>query len=325
MAGKYSIGVDLGGTKVLAAVVETKTGKLIATKKKRTKQANTQETLIQRISAAVDDAIELAGLETNKIDGIGVGAAGMVDRQRGILLAAANLGVSDISITRPLEQRYGVKAQLGNDVEVATYGERYFGAGQKSKHFVCVFVGTGIGSGIVVHDHYLKGQTGTAGEIGHTKISPDGRKCGCGGYGCLEAYASRLAIAKTIKSAVDHGQPTMVSGKIDMGKGILRSSTIAEAVEKGDPVVSDAVKAGARYLAWGLASVVNFFNPERIILGGGLVEAVDLYYDVCKQEITKIALPIPAKNLKLVRSQLGDNAGVVGAALMASSRNGKNR
>lgn len=325
MAGKYSIGVDLGGTKVLAAVVDTKTGKLIASKKKRTKQANTQDMLMERISAAVDDALELAGLEPEEIEGIGVGAAGMVDRQRGVLLAAANLGANDIHITRPLEQRYGVRAQLGNDVEVATYGERYFGAGQKSNHFVCVFVGTGIGSGIVVNDNHLKGATGTAGEIGHTKVFPDGRKCGCGGYGCLEAYASRLAIAKSIKSAIDHGQATIVADKIDLNKGILRSSVLADAVKRGDPVVLDAVKHGARYLAWGLASTVNFFNPERIILGGGLIEAVDVYYDTVEKELKKIALPIPGRDLKLVRSQLGDNAGVVGAAMMASQKNGKSR
>lgn len=323
MPSKFSIGVDLGGTKVLAGIVDTKSGELVATKKKKVKQANTQELLLNKISDAIDDALENAEMDLSKIESIGVGAAGMVDRQKGTLLAAANLGVSDIEITKPLEKRYGVKAKLGNDVEVATYGERFFGAGKNSKHFVCVFVGTGIGSGVVVNNEHLKGFTGTAGEIGHTKLFPDGRKCGCGGYGCLEAYASRLAIARSIKSSVDQGQDTIVAERIDPAKGILRSSILADAVNKEDPIVLNAVSAGAKYLAWGLASVTNFFNPERIILGGGLVEAVDLYFEICKQELEKVALPIPAKELKLVKSHLGDHAGVVGAALMSSNRNGK--
>lgn len=323
MTGKYSIGVDLGGTKVLAGVVETKTGKLIGTKKKRTKQANTQDLLLERITAAIDEAIEKTEIDVNQVSGIGVGAAGMVNRETGTLLQAANLGVNDIEITRPLQEKYKVNARLGNDVEVATYGERYFGAGQNSSHFVCVFVGTGIGSGVVVNDEHLKGFTGTAGEIGHTKLFPDGRSCGCGGYGCLEAYASRLAIAKEIKSSVDQGHKSLVADKIKMDKGIIRSNALAEAVEQNDPIVLDAVKDGAKYLAWGLATVTNFFNPERIILGGGLIEAVDLYFETCKQELERVALPIPAKKLKLVRSELGDNAGIIGAALMATSRNGK--
>ena len=317
MPQKYSIGVDLGGTKVLAGVIETKTGRLVSTKKKRTKQANTQEALLDRISAAIDDAIEIAEIDKDKIEGIGVGAAGMVDRQKGRLLAAANLGVENIEITKPLTKRYGIYSTLGNDVEVATYGERFFGAGKNSEHFVCVFVGTGIGSGVVVNDQHLKGFTGTAGEIGHTKIFPDGRKCGCGGYGCLEAYASRLAIAKTIKSSIDQGHDSVVT------KGIIRSSALRDAIERNDQLVLDAVKDGAKYLAWGLASVTNFFNPERIILGGGLIEACDLYFQTCKEELGRVALPIPAKQLKLVRSELGDNAGIIGAALMASGKNGK--
>jgi len=321
MGGNYAVGVDLGGTKILAGVVDTKTGRLVASKKKKTKQA-THTTLIERITSAVNEAMETAGIDRRSVGGIGVGAAGMVDRKEGVLLAAANLGINNVPITEPLNEYYGVPTKLGNDVEVATLAEKYFGAGRNCEHFACVFVGTGIGSGIVVNGELIRGATGTAGEVGHTILFPDGRQCGCGHLGCLEAYASRTAIAKVLKGAIDRGVTSSVASKIDETKGILRSKTIAEAIDEGDKLVSGAIIDGARYLGIGLASVVNFFNPERIILGGGLVEAVDLYFETVKEEVKARSLPIPGKKLKVVKAGLGDYAGIVGAALLVTA-NGK--
>jgi glucokinase len=317
MADSYSIGIDFGGTKVLAGVVNTKTGELIATSKKKTKQASEQQQLLRRLSVVIDEAVEEANIDFSRIKSIGIGVAGMVDREKGILLSGVNIGASNLKIAEPLFEQYGVPVKLGNDVEVATLGELHFGAGKKCNNFVCVFVGTGIGSGIVCDGKIYRGATGTAGEIGHTVLYPDGRPCNCGGHGCLEAYASRLAIARLVMAGLKRGAESSVAAEIDETKGFLRSRTLSQAVQDGDKLVTRAVMEAAKHLGTGLASVVNFFNPERIILGGGLVEEVGLYFNVAVEELQHRALPIPARSVNVKKAKLGDYAGIVGAAMLA--------
>jgi glucokinase len=316
MGDKLAVGIDFGGTKILAGVVNVETGKLVGTGKKKTRQAHEQDDLFKRIISVVDEAIQEAGVDEKKIIGIGIGAAGMVDRERGVLLNAVNLGLQEVSLTAPLEERYKVPAALGNDVEVATLGELTFGAGRDCGDFVCIFVGTGIGSGIVFDGMQYLGYGGTAGEVGHIPIEPNGRACGCGGTGCLEAYASRTAIAKQIVADIGRGMESSVKDKIDPTKGILRSKALSNAVEAGDEVVVRAVSEAARYMGFGMAVVANFLNPQRIILGGGLVEAVNYYFEMASREAKFKGLRIATKDLEIVKAQLGDYAGIVGAALL---------
>jgi glucokinase len=316
VADKFAVGVDLGGTKIMAGVVNLKTGQLVASAKKKTRIVTEGLDLVKRIAAAVDEAIRDAGVEAKKLAGIGVGAAGMVDREAGVLLAAANIGANDLAITGPLQDQFGIDCRLGNDVEVATLGELVFGAGRDCDNFVCIFVGTGIGSGIVYDGSLHRGFTGTAGEIGHMVLIPDGRECGCGGFGCLEAYASRTAIARSCLYDINRGFESVLREKIDPTKGVLRSKAIAQALELGDVVAVRAVEHAARMLGVGLASVVNFYNPQRIILGGGLIEALPAYFDKAEAEARRRSLKIPSRHTELVRAELGDYAGTIGAALL---------
>jgi glucokinase len=317
MAERLAIGIDFGGTKILAGVVNIDNGKLLATGKKKTKQPHDEMDVIERIASVVDEAIDAAKVDVKKIVGVGIGAAGMVNREKGILLNAVNLGLKELPLTEPLSKRYGgVPCKLGNDVEVATLGELHFGAGRGCDNFICIFVGTGIGSGIVFDGKQHRGTTGTAGEVGHMIIEADGRLCACGARGCLETYASRTAVAKQIHSDVLRGIDTSVRDKIDMTKGILRSKVIADALDDGDEVVTRAVSDGARYMGMGLANVVNLINPERVILGGGLVEAVEVYYKLAAKEAHYRSLRIAAKKLNISKAQLGDYAGIIGAALL---------
>ena len=318
MPEKYSIGIDFGGTKVLAGVVEMSSGRIVATSKKKTRNPNDQSDVSKRLTTVVDDALAEAGLQAKDIVGIGIGAAGMVNREKGVLMSAVNMGLNEIPLTEPLSQYYGVPAKLGNDVEVATLGEMRFGAGKGCDNFVCIFVGTGIGSGIVIDGKIFKGVTGTAGEIGHTILYPNGRQCGCGAYGCLEAYASRSAIAKLVQSELERGVSSSVQDRIDPTKGILRSKAISQALESGDPLVTRSVTDAARFMGIGLATVINFFNPKRIILGGGLVEASDMYFKIACDEAQQRCLRIARKKLDIVKAGLGDNSGIVGAAMLLS-------
>lgn len=318
MTDTYAVGIDFGGTKILAGVVELTTGRLVGTCKKKTRAPGDTLDVAKRLSSIVEEALAAAGLNKKQLTGIGVGAAGMVNRERGVLLNAVNLGLTEIPITEPLSREFGVPTRLGNDVEVATIGEMKFGAGKGCNNFICIFVGTGIGSGIVINNAILKGAAGTAGEIGHTVLYPNGRICGCGAHGCLEAYASRTAIAKFVASEVTRGQESVVRDKIDPTKGILRSKAISQALEAGDPLVTRAVTEAARSLGVGLASVINLLNPQRIILGGGLVEASELYFRIASEEALSKGLAIAVKKTEIVKSGLGDYAGIIGAARLAS-------
>lgn len=319
MAEKFAVGVDLGGTKILAGVVNMSTGQLISAAKKKTRVIEEGGELIKRIASCISESMEIAGVEPKKIVGIGVGAAGMVDRERGILLAAANIGTNDLPIAEPLSSQFGLPVRLGNDVEVATLGELHYGAGRDCDNFVCMFIGTGIGSGIVNNGKIYRGGYGTAGEVGHIVVMPDGLPCGCGGYGCLETYASRTAIAKTVLYDINHGMDTVLRDKIDPTKGILRSKAIAQALEMGDASTLRAITQAAQFLGIGLATVINFYNPKRIILGGGLVEAVPHFFDLAELEARRRALRIPSRKTEIVRAELGDYAGTIGAALLCKS------
>ncbi|HND69204.1 MAG TPA: ROK family protein [Candidatus Obscuribacter sp.] len=316
MGDKFAVGVDLGGTKILGSVVNLNTGRMVSTSKKKTRVVNEGLDLVKRISLVVADAIDESGMDPSKLAGIGIGAAGMVDREKGILLAAANLGANDVVLAEPLKAQFGLPVKVGNDVEVATLGELNFGAGRECNNFVCIFVGTGIGSGIVHEGRILRGGSGTAGEVGHIIVDNDGLVCGCGGYGCLETYASRTAVAKSIVYDLGRGMDSVLRDKIDPQKGILRSKAISQAVKCGDRVALRAIHKAARYMGLGLATVINFYNPKRIIIGGGLVEAVPLFLELAEEEARRRCLRIPAKKTEIVQAELGDFAGTIGAALL---------
>jgi glucokinase len=313
---RFAIGVDFGGTKISAGVVNLDTGQLVAAAKKKTRLLQEQDDINKKLQQVVDDALAEAHMDKQQILGIGIGVAGMVNRQRGVLLAAANIGVTDIALAGPITHHYGLPCRISNDVEAATRAEIAFGAGRECESLVCVFIGTGIGSCMVSEGKIRLGATETAGELGHTVIVPEGKECGCGSYGCLETYASRTAIAKVILSQVQRGVDSVVRDKIDLSKGILRSKALSHAIQAGDELVITSVTDAAHYLALGLSNVVNFYNPQRLVLGGGLVEASELYFTVAERETRRRALIIPSRKIEIVKAELGDYAGIIGAALL---------
>lgn len=322
---KYAVGVDFGGTKVLASVVDVSNGKIAGSAKVRTSLFDSGDALMDRIYEVVDGALVDAKKKAKDIEGIGVGIAGQVNIKEGLLIGTANLSrsVVDLPMAKLLEKRYGVKAGIRNDVQIAAVGEQYFGAGKGVDDFVCVFVGTGIGGAIVKNGQLIAGAAGNAGEIGHTTIMADGRVCGCGARGHLEAYASRTAITKTILGELRRGRESIVTKLIDDldptgSHAAIRSGILKKAVQKKDKVVVEVISDAGRYLGMGLSSVVNFVNPQRIILGGGVIESVDLLFEKTEYWTRHEALPGAAGEVEIVRSELGDFSGVVGAAVIAA-------
>ena len=225
-----------------------------------------------------------------------------------------------------LKKQFNKPVAVGNDVEVAALGEYLHGAGKGSNNFICIFVGTGIGSGIVQNGRMYTGLTGTAGEIGHMVIDAGGRICGCGCRGCLEAYASRTAITKVIMAEIHHGRSTILADEaarqLQEGEITIRSGLLAQAIQQGDELVIEIVTEAADYLGYGLGSVMNVYNPERIVLGGGVIEAIDLLFERAVHRARTTALSAPAHKTEIVRSKLGDFSGVVGAACLGAEAAG---
>jgi glucokinase len=319
--GKYAIGVDLGGTKILAGLIDIETGQVLEISKKKTRKDQGSDYIVLKVQETVQKIIDRSKKKPNEILSIGIGAAGQVNRKEGILISAPNLDCTNIEFKKLLEQKFKIPVVLGNDVEVATIGEKHFGAGKGFTNFVCVFVGTGVGSGIVNKGEIYTGATGTAGEIGHLIVQPNGRLCGCGNNGCLEAYASRTAIQHRILASIKKGHPTIFKEFIDEDPNFsIRSKHIKLALEAGDEITTNCLMEAAEYLSQGLASVVNFYNPEKIILGGGLVEAVDFFFELVVKKVKSKCLPVPANSIEISRTTLGDYSGIVGAAIMADKR-----
>lgn len=312
---KYSIGIDLGGTKILIALVDRNTGEVLNHIKKKTKKDKGPKNIIKKMLEGIEELIEESGKAIDDISSIGVGAAGQIDRQNGVLISAANLDCYDLNIKEILSTKFNVPVYVGNDVEIAAIGEQKFGAGKGCNDFVCVFVGTGVGSAIIKNGQIITGATGTAGEIGHIIVDLNGRQCACGAHGCLEAYASRSAIERCIEGALKKGRKSCILDYLETGKSIT-SSMIQKSIEREDELVLQCVTEASEYLSGGIASIINFVNPELIILGGGLIEAVDYFYQKTIKKAKAKSLPVPAEKIQFKKAMLGDYSGVIGAAFL---------
>lgn len=312
---KYSVGIDLGGTKILIALVDKQTGEILHHVKKKTKKQKGPENIMKKMIEGIEELLEESRISVEEISSIGVGAAGQIDRKNGILIGAPNLDCFNLNIKNILEKHFNLPVYLGNDVEIAAIGEMKFGSGKGCKDFVCIFVGTGVGSCIVKNGAIIYGATGTAGEIGHIIVDLSGRQCACGAHGCLEAYASRSAIETRIEGTLKKGRKSCIQDYLEPGKSIT-SSMIQKSIEREDELVLQCVTEASEYLSGGIASIINFVNPELVILGGGLIEAVDYFYQKTIKKAKSKSLPVPAEKIKFTKAMLGDYSGVTGAAFL---------
>lgn len=316
---RYGLGIDLGGTKILAGIVDLESGKILGSSRKKTHAERGAQAIADRVNEVAQEALDDAKIpENGEIVGIGVGSAGQLDHKKGVVLASPNLPFENFPLAEHLQGKFHLPVTLANDVEAAAYGELYHGAGKDCPLFVCVFVGTGIGGGIVQDSKLFRGASGTAGELGHMTVVAGGRLCPCGSRGCLEAYASRTAMTHAIAGEVKRGRPSVVKAELESGTGVLRSGHFADAIAAKDELVTQVVYEASDYLAYGLASVINFYNPQKIIMGGGVIEAMDVIFDRATQRAKEIALASPSHTVEFVRAALGDNAGMVGAAALAA-------
>ena len=311
---KPVLAVDLGGTKILAAVV-LPDGKIISRNYCLTMADEGPEAVSDRILFAVDRAIAQAKLKTSELIGIGIAAAGILDTNRGIVTTSPNLPYwRNVPLRDIVANKSGVATYMINDASAAALGEHRFGAGMGFDNMIYLTVGTGIGGGIIIDGELYSGTDGCAGEVGHMTIEVDGPQCHCGNFGCLEALASGWAVAKSAITHINNGGESSIIELVDGRLESITAETVAVAARRGDRLAADIVSEAAKYLGVGLSNLVNIFNPELIVIGGGLSKMGDMLLKPARKVLRKRAFQLPAGTVRVVRARLGSNAGIIGAA-----------
>ena len=315
---EYVVGVDLGGTKILAGVFDHSL-EAVGTAKLSTKSQRGVDKVVERIARCAQDAVDEADLTMKQVAGVGIGAPGAVDFDSGTVIFAPNLeGWKDISLKKELEKALGVPVFVENDCNISALGVYAVELKSKPKSMVGIFVGTGIGGGMIVDGELYSGFGHTAGEIGHMVLEINGPKCGCGNKGCFEALASRTAIFQQIKAGIKDGQKTLLTEMLGDDLADLRSGDLRKAIRRGDKFVDRIVEGAAEYIGIATSNLVNILNPEVVVLGGGVIEALaDEMMSVIIETTKDYAMPGALKGVEIVPSKLGDNAGITGAAVLA--------
>ena len=318
MNTRYRIGVDLGGTNVKAAVIDD-LGNIINHDSVPTDADHGFEKTFNNIASLIRRVLDDSPIANDEISGIGFGCPGIIDSVNGIVRELPNLpGWNNIHLVEMITKQFDLKTRVDNDVRVATLGEYKFGAGKGASNLICITIGTGIGSGIILDGKLIKGTSLCAGEIGHMTLQEHGGPiCGCGNTGCLEALGSASSIVRRAQDVLSGGRPSLM--REIMGNDPLTPEVVAEAARRGDAPAQRILYETGRWIGIGLANVINLLNPELVIIGGGVANAGEYLFAPIRETISKRTLRIPAQAVKVVPAQLGERAGVIGSSLLVST------
>lgn len=317
-----TIGVDLGGTKV-GMVLLDESGRVLKSHRYATRSEDGPDQVIAGIAEQASE-LRRGAAEHVQALGVGVGVAGQVEKETGAVSFAPNLGWTNVALRESLEEALMVPVAVTNDVRAVTWGEWQYGAGRGVDDLVCVFIGTGVGGGIVAGGRMMEGFNNSAGELGHITIVSGGRDCNCPNRGCLEAYVGGRYIGERAREAVD-ADPQAGSRLVALAGGADRisSATVSKAYDEGDRLARHLVNETSRYLADGLISIVNAFNPSLLILGGGVTEGIPDLASLTEPAVRARALPAAVESLRVVNGALGEEAGAIGAAALARKTQGE--
>ena len=321
--GKYILGIDLGGTKVMAAVFDAE-GNIVSRARAKTEAWRGEEMIFQTVAQTGGQAIERAGITQADLQSLGVGAPGPLDPDAGTIMESANMNLHNFPLGPRLAEAFGCPAILDNDVNAGTYGEYRAGAARGARDVLGVFVGTGIGGGIIAGGALYHGFSKNAGEIGHIIVDAGGPRCGCGNRGCMEALGSRTAMTRDLRKAVKRGEKTTLKDKLKQEAGLVSGGDLAKAYRAGDKPVVKVMNRAARMIGLGVGSLINVLSPEIVVLGGGVVEAMgDDFVARIDRTARDVAFDFMTRELQVVRAALGDDAGVTGAAMLAREAVGR--
>lgn len=318
---KRFIGCDLGGTNLRAAIVDVESGEALFQSSIPTLAREGYDPVMRRMAGLILQLIQAAGMEKEDIGGIGIGVPGVLDLEKGETLFLPNLPGTWVHV--PLRDTIatltGLPISILNDVRSITFAEWRFGAGRGFDTVAVLAIGTGIGGGLVINRQLYLGIGGTGGELGHTVIDYNGPRCGCGNFGCLEAYASGPAIAAMGMKAVTQGLTTKISELSDYDLNRITPKLIAKAAEEGDEVAREIYEKAGFYLGVAASSLCAALGPRRIIVTGGVSRAGRLLLDPMERTMRERVHVMPVEQVEIVQGQLGDTAGVIGASLWAAS------
>jgi glucokinase len=313
--------VDIGGTKILAALFSP-TGKMLASIIQPTLADEGVNAVVDRLCSTISGLLSDNHLSPSQLAGIAIACAGGIDTGRGVVVTPSpNMPEwSDVPLADIIRKKYGVNTFILNDASAAALGEHRYGAGRGVRNLVLFTLGTGIGGGIIIGGELYLGAVGGAGELGHMTVAADGPKCGCGNTGCLEMLASGRAVARDAITRLRQGTSSsltkMVNGDIEK----ITAEQVGEAARRGDPLACDIISQAAYYLGIGLVNAVNIFNPEVVVIGGGMAELGDMMIAPGRRMIEERAFSVSSRTARVVTAQLGNEAGVYGAAAFVFDR-----
>jgi glucokinase len=314
------IGVDLGGTHLRAALVDVDSGEILSLQQADTRAREGHAAVIERMAGLIEQAIQAAAVTKSEVGGVGIGAPGELDLERGLVIFLPNLPGNwpNVPLPRMIQEAVGLPVHLLNDARAATFGEWRFGAGRGVETMALFTLGTGVGGGLVVKGKLHLSLGGAAGELGHQSIDFNGPQCGCGNRGCLEVYASGPAIAAYGIKAVVQGLTTRIGEVVGYDLNKINAKTIAQAALAGDTIAQQIYEQVGEYIGVASANVIVTVGPQKIVIGGGVSQAGDLLLNPIRRTIQERVHVAPVEQVQVMLAELGPNAGLVGAACWAA-------
>ena len=316
-AGLPVLAVDIGGTKIITALISNK-GQVMAKEYHLTLADEGPPAVINRILVAIGRLLNVKNMGLSQLDSISIAAAGAINFNKGVITVSPNLpGWYDVPLKDMVKEKYQVNTFLINDANAAALAEHRFGVGKGTKNLVYLTVSTGIGSGIITDGELYMGTSGSAGEIGHMTIDVNGVRNECGNVGCWETLASGTAVAKEAVERIRRGEESYLTEIVEGKLENITAEQVSTAAQNGDSLALEIIMQAATYLGVGLVNLVNIFNPEIVVIGGGMSRMGELLFDPARKVVGERAFPVSAEVVRIVPAQLGNNAEVIGAAIFA--------
>jgi len=310
------IGVDLGGTHIRVAAVSFQ-GEVIHRRKETTDPEQGKDLVIQKLIRMLKHALKKEKDQGRKVRAVGIGAPGVISIQEGVIVSSPNLpDWIEVPLKQMIQEEINLPTLVENDANAAAFGEQWVGAGQGVNSLVCVTLGTGVGGGIILNGSVWHGEDGMAAEVGHTTVNPDGPQCKCGNTGCLEVYASATGIVREVKRYLKR-EDSMLKTSFQGREDLFSAEDVFRAAKRGDPVSLRVIHQMGRFLGIGIANLVNLFNPEMVVLAGGVTAAWKDFIPIVRDEVRLRAFEVPRERARIVKARLGDHAGIIGAAGVA--------
>ena len=315
MAESYNLCLDIGGTKVLGVIFNSKKEVVYRLKKKTKAGGDSSENVEEVIINVAKELISASGIKKSDIHAIAAGAPGVIDQDKGVVLFSPNLPWKNYNIRKPIEDEFGCPFYIGNDVNVGVLGEYKFGAAKGYKNVVGLFVGTGMGGGLILNGELFTGNKFKAAEYGHMILDPEGPLCNCGQRGCLEAFSSKQGMSSYIRQQVSRGRKSSMAEYVE--GGVFKSKALKNALAEGDAVATEAVDRACHYLAIASGNLVNTFSPDVVVYGGGVIEAVgDIFMEKILAEVDRYCMPSIRTTVDFKKAALGDDSILYGALSM---------